>query len=62
MVLRLKLRLGARLSIAYPNPEPRSRLIILSIVLQLIFIIKSVIIENKKLNITVLLSRISNKI
>ena len=54
MVLRLKLRLGARLSIAYLNPEPRSQLTILSMVSQLIFIIKSVIIENKKPNITVL--------
>ena len=59
MVLRLKLRLGARSSIAYPNPEPRSRLTILGIVSQLIFIIKLVIIENKKLNITILPSRIS---
>ena len=62
MVLRLKLRLSARSLIAYLNLGPRSQLIILSIVSQLIFIMKSVIIENKKPNITVLPSRISNKI
>ena len=57
---RPKWRLGSRSSIAYPNLESRSRLMILDIVSQLIFIIKLAIIENKKLNITILPSRICN--